>query len=217
MLAAAPKLASAIMSQPRLKLGSMIRPTPQAKNFRSFADLAAENVEGIDYRIVLEKRPGATVAIVAPHGGLIEEFTSEVAIGIAGSEFSFYLFEGCREEENYAALHLTSHHFDEPSCLEMLDVCDEVVTVHGCRGDDPVILLGGLDKVLVAEIARSLTLAGLRSYIDGHRFPATNLNNICNRGRRGIGVQMELSAAFRKSPELRGKLVAAVRSVLLRR
>nr|WP_145545250.1 poly-gamma-glutamate hydrolase family protein [Variovorax boronicumulans] len=195
----------------------MTRPTPQAKNFHSFAELAAENVEGVDYRIKLEQRTGAKVAVVAPHGGLIEEFTSEIATGIAGAEFSLYLFEGCRQSENYAALHLTSHYFDEPACLKLVSTCDEVLTVHGCRGDDPVVLLGGLDKVLTAQIAGSLTRAGLQNFTEGHRFPATHPKNICNRGRNGMGVQMELSHGFRESFQLREKLVTAVRTALLQR
>lgn len=199
------------------KLDAMIPPLLLAKNFRSFADLAAAYDEGTDYVITRVPRPGSTVGIVAPHGGRIEAGTSEIATAIADTDFSLYIMEGIRSRGNYAALHLTSHYFDEPSCLELLVTCDDVVAIHGCRVDGEVVLLGGLDKELAAELGAAMTMAGLVCYLDGHKFPGTHPNNICNRGRRRVGVQLELSAAFRESSPHKRKLVAAVRKVLLRR
>lgn len=199
------------------KLGAMSPPLLLAKNFRSFADLAAAYDEGADYVITRVLRPGSTVGIVAPHGGRIEVHTSEIATAIADADFSLYVLEGIRSKGNYAALHLTSHYFDEPSCLELLATCDDVVSIHGCRVDGVVVLLGGLDNELAAELSAAMTKAGLVCYLDGHEFPGTHPNNICNCGRRGVGVQMELSAAFRESLSLKRKLVAAARKVLLRR
>jgi phage replication-related protein YjqB (UPF0714/DUF867 family) len=59
-----------------------------AKDFRSFADLAAAYERDRDYRIVQVPRAGATTAIVAPHGGGIEAHTSDIAREIAGGEFT---------------------------------------------------------------------------------------------------------------------------------
>ena len=70
---------------------------------------------------------------------------------------------------------------------------------------------------LAAELGAAMTKAGLVCYPDGHEFPGTHPHNICNRGRRGVGVQLELSAAFRESSAHQRKLVAPVREVLLRR
>lgn len=195
----------------------MSRPLVLAKNFRSFADLAAAYDEGADYRITRVPRSGSIVGIVAPHGGRIEVDTSEIATAIAGANFSLYALEGIRSTGNYAALHLTSHYFDEPGCLELLATCDKVVAIHGCKVDGEVVLVGGLDNELAAAVGAAMTKAGLECYLDGHEFPGTHPNNICNRGRRGIGVQLELSAAFRESSPHKRKLVAAVREVLLRR
>jgi phage replication-related protein YjqB (UPF0714/DUF867 family) len=195
----------------------MIRPLVLAKNFRSFADLAAAYSEGVDYRTTRLLRPGSTVGIVAPHGGRIEAHTLELATAIAGIDLSLYVFEGMRSTANYAALHLTSHYFDEPGCLELLAACDDVVAIHGCKADGEVALVGGLDHELAAEIGVAMNKAGLDYYLDGHEFPGTHPNNICNRGRRGVGVQLELSAAFRESSPHKRKLVAAVREVLMRR
>lgn len=194
----------------------MIPPPLLAKNFRSFADLAAAYDEGADYVITRVPRPGSTVGIVVPHGGRIEAHTSDIAIAIAGGDFSLYVFEGTRSTGNYAALHLTSHYFDEPDCLELLATCDDVVAIHGCKVPGEVLLVGGLDNELAVELGAAMTKAGLECFLDGHEFPGTHPNNVCNRGRRGMGVQLELSAALRESSPHKRKLVCAVREVLLR-
>ena len=113
----------------------MTSPLVPAKTFKSFADLARAYRENEDYRITCQPRDAALACIVAPHGGGIETNTSDIARAIAGAEFSLYLFEGIRPTENYEGLHLSSHYFDEPSCLKMLASCDDVVTIHGCRCD----------------------------------------------------------------------------------
>lgn len=188
-----------------------------AKNFRSFAELAATYAEGVDYRITRLLRAESATGIVAPHGGPIEAHTVELATEIAGEDFSLYLFEGIRSTDNYAALHLTSHYFDEPRCLEMLAGCDDVVAIHGCGGDGEVVLVGGLDKDLGTELGAAMIRAGLVCFLEGHKFPGTHPNNICNRGRRSVGVQLEISASFRESLPHRRTLVTVVREVLLKR
>lgn len=199
------------------KLSNMSRPLVLAKSFRSFVDLAAAYDEGADYSISCVQRSGSTVGIVAPHGGRIEAHTSEIATEIAGADFSLYVLEGTRPTGNYAALHLTSHYFDEPSCLELLSTCDDVVAIHGCKVAGEVVLLGGLDRELASELGAAITKAGLECHLDGHEFPGGHPRNICNRGRRSVGVQLELSAALRESSHDKRKLVAAVREVLASR
>jgi len=159
----------------------------------------------------------ASIGIIAPHGGSIEAHTSEIASAIAGEDFSLYLLEGIRPSGNYAALHLTSHNFDEPKCLELLANCEDVIAIHGCKVPGEVVLVGGLDKELATELVEAIAAAGLECHLDGHAFPGTQPNNICNRGRRGVGVQLELSVAFRMSSACKRHLVAAVRNALLRR
>jgi len=44
---------------------------PNATLYRSYADLAAAQAEGEDYRVVVIPRATSRVAIVAPHGGSI--------------------------------------------------------------------------------------------------------------------------------------------------
>ena len=191
----------------------MITHRPE-RAYACYADLALGHVEGEDFRVRIERRPESGIAILAPHGGAIEEGTSEIAHALAGSEFNLYLFEGLRESGNYAALHLTSHRFDEPRCLTLLSGCDHVIAIHGCRGDAPQALLGGLDTPLKERIGAAIAAAGIEVRLAGHPYRALHPHNICNRGRRGGGVQIELTTGLRLA-QPRAAMVPAIRSVLL--
>ena len=179
-----------------------------------YADLAKVQTEGADFQVRIERKPESPVAIVAPHGGAIEAGTSEIARAVAGLEFNLYLFEGTRSSGNYDALHLTSHLFDEPRCLGLLSRCDHVIAIHGCRGETPQALLGGLDAPLKTRIAEAILAAGIETRLIGHQFRAVHPRNICNRGRRGAGVQLELTSALRLE-RANHAIVGAIRSVLL--
>ena len=185
----------------------------QDAGYRCYADLTRAQVEGADFNICVQRQPESAVAILAPHGGAIEAGTSEIARAVAGSEFNLYLFEGIRPSGNYAALHLTSHCFDEPRCLALLSACDHVVTIHGCRGDTPRALLGGLDLGLRKLISDAIAAVGIEAHLLGHPYRAVHPRNICNRGRRGAGVQIELTSALRMRKSQRG-IVSAIRTVL---
>ncbi|HKF98636.1 MAG TPA: poly-gamma-glutamate hydrolase family protein [Steroidobacteraceae bacterium] len=182
--------------------------------YECYADLAEAQVEGADFQIHIERRATSGIAVVAPHGGAIEEGTSEIARAVAGSEFNLYLFEGLRASGSYAALHLTSHCFDEPQCLALLAGCDQVIAIHGCRGAEPEALLGGLDEELKVRIGAAIAAAGIETRLAGHRYPAVHRHNICNRGRGGAGVQIELTSALRLE-QANQPIIDAIRSVLL--
>lgn len=188
--------------------------TPLRSNeIRCFADLAQYYAEGIDYAIRVVSRD-SRVAILAPHGGRIEGRTSEVARLFANDEHRLYLFEGLRPNgDNFDCLHLASHCFDEPRALELIATCDTVVAVHGYAAVGPDVLLGGLDERLKRELARALGEHGVSCLAEGHRFPGKHPHNICNRGRSGAGVQLELSEGLRRAGDFRG-LAAALRDVL---
>lgn len=189
-------------------------PSKLAKDFRSFADLAAAYERDKDYRIVRVPRAGSATAVLAPHGGGIEAYTADIARGIAGDDFGLYLFEGLLRAGNFAALHLSSEWFDESECLDMLESCDRVVSVHGCGLPGEVVLLGGRDDTLRAAIAERLSAAGLACEDAPAGLAATDPRNICNRGRSRRGVQLEVSMALRRSSR-RAALVRAVREALL--
>lgn len=185
-----------------------------ADSYMGFRDLAKVQVEGSDYRVHVRSNARSSIAVIAPHGGSIEQGTSEVARAIAGADFNLYVFEGIRPVGNYAALHLTSHKFDEPRCLELLSSCNHVIAIHGCRGDKQQALVGGLDEPLKSSLAQAIAGLGIDTRLQGHQFPAVEPKNICNRGRRGVGVQIEMTMALRRQGPC-DAISAAIRSVLL--
>lgn len=196
--------------------------------FLSFEELQKSETAGVDYRILARQR-GTSFALCAPHGGGIEEGTSEIADAIAGEEFSFYTFEGLKLKNN-AELHITSTRFDEPLCIDLIQRCKTVVTIHGQERDVDAdgVFIGGLDRRTGASIGTALENAEFAV----HKHPEPKLqgldrSNICNRGMNGEGVQIEISRSLRQrmfaslSPEGRKEhtasfdaFVAAVRSIL---
>jgi phage replication-related protein YjqB (UPF0714/DUF867 family) len=182
--------------------------------YRNYAELVENESMGTDFNVTVLPRKCSSIAVIAPHGGNIEPRTAEVARQIAGEEFNLYLFEGIKPKGNYAALHITSHCFDDPSCLALLSKCDAVVSIHGCASTEECVMLGGLDTSLKERISIALQAERIQVKTENHVFQATDRNNICNRGRTYKGVQVELTRALRGSvSEVR--VVTAVRSVLL--
>jgi phage replication-related protein YjqB (UPF0714/DUF867 family) len=67
--------------------------------------------------------------------------------------------------------------------------------------------------MLKREVANALAQTGLSFLTEGHRFPGTDPQNVCNRGRSGAGLQLELSEGLRRSKDW-SALAGAVRSGL---
>jgi len=177
--------------------------------YSSFAELARIERRGEDYDIVAIPGAHSSVVIIAPHGGRIEHGTSELARCIAGEEYGFYAFEGHKPRGQNRALHITSHRFDEPQGLALVQAAQVVVAIHGCIGTGQVCI-GGLDTVLANTLAVTLAAAGLPVLGEGHRYPARHPLNICNRGVRGRGAQLEFTADLRE-PGYRVPIARAVR------
>ena len=185
-----------------------------ADQYLGFEDLARDHSEGRDFLVQVRAPVNSSVAIIAPHGGGIEGGTSAVARLIAGAEHGLYLFEGIRRtNDNFDRLHLTSRCFDEPRCLALIANCDTAIAVHGYARPGPDVLLGGLDERLKAELAAVFIAMGLSVESEGHAFPGREPLNVCNRSRTGRGVQIELSAHWRRARRFDG-FAEAVRAVL---
>lgn len=189
-------------------------PRRLAKDLASFADLATDYEADKDYRIVQVPRPESSTAVLAPHGGGIQAHTSDIARAIAGAEFGLYLFEGLLRAGNFTALRLRGDRFDEPGCLQMLQACDRVVSVHGLGSPGEVVLLSGRDLALRAAMAQRLVAAGLTVEDAPARLSGSDPNHVCNRGRTGAGVLLEISMDLRRSVR-RTALIRAVREALL--
>jgi phage replication-related protein YjqB (UPF0714/DUF867 family) len=164
--------------------------------YASFAELASNESEGVDYRIRAIERRDSPVLVVAPHGGSIEVGTSEIATLIAGEEHSVFCFEGLKPRGHNRELHITSHCFDHPRCLALAARCDVAITVHGCMGEAQ-IFVGGLETELAALLAEHIAAAGFDVVTEGHRYPGRHPLNICNRGARGRGAQLEITYDLR--------------------
>jgi phage replication-related protein YjqB (UPF0714/DUF867 family) len=191
----------------------MSRADPIMTSYTSFAQLSTHQVRGRDFEIHVIRRPASGIAVIAPHGGGIENGTSEIARAVATDRFNLYLFEGLRPAGNYAALHLTSHLFDEPECLGLIASCPIVVAIHGCKGAEHEVLLGGRHRHLSDRLGAALCAAHIANKTGGHRFPGAEPRNICNRGLTGQGVQLEITTALRSSPAAL-EMAAVVRATL---
>ena len=169
-----------------------------ADRYHSFAELAAHEKEGHDYRIRITPRE-SPVAIFAPHGGRIEPGTSEITAAIAADMFSFYCFEGLVPERPHTDLHITSDYFDEPQARALAAACNVVITIHGrwSTHGDVVTWIGGLDKTLGKAIATALEGSGFATQTENLRLSGEGPSNICNSGRTGKGVQLELPRDLR--------------------
>ncbi len=165
--------------------------------YSSFSRLALnENHEHFCMRV--RSRHG-TIAIIAPHGGKIEPGTSEIADAIAGNDLSFYAFEGKKPRGN-RKLHITSTRFDEPGCMALIDEAITVISIHGENSEEKIVFIGGLDEQLQDQLRESLHRRGFR--VEKHADPCLqgrDRENICNRGKTGKGVQLELSKGLRRS------------------
>jgi phage replication-related protein YjqB (UPF0714/DUF867 family) len=181
--------------------------------YRSFYELAAHEVRGKDYDLRFFHRNASQVIVLAPHGGGIEPESDEIATAIAGAELSLYCFMGLKRNGN-KQLHITSHNFDEPECLALLSKHQYVLAIHGCGEPGEKVLLGGLDRTLIAELSTALEATGIHVETSGHKYPGRDPDNICNRGTQAAGVQFELSLQFRRSNRI-PVFVDAVRGVLL--
>ncbi|MGO9485339.1 MAG: poly-gamma-glutamate hydrolase family protein [Rhodomicrobium sp.] len=163
--------------------------------YDSFLALSKSKAISIDYIVRIAKQD-SSVGVIAPHGGNIEIGTSQIAFAIAAQDFNFYSFEGLKPG-SFRELHITSVNFDEPSCLKVVSVCDFVIAIHGMTGNDERVGMGGLDLILKQLIQVQLRSNGFEA-LEIERFAGVHPENICNRGRRRKGVQLEVSKALRK-------------------
>jgi phage replication-related protein YjqB (UPF0714/DUF867 family) len=180
--------------------------------YSSFADLDQHEAQGRDYRITQIDRPGSRTVILAPHGGLIEMGTSEIATLIAGSEHSLFCFEGLKAHGGNRDLHITSHCFDHPDCLSLAARCEIVLSVHGCMGQSQ-LFVGGLDREFAERLSGELSKAGFDVVSEGHKYPGRHPLNICNRGLRRQGAQLEITYDLR-APAHRETIAAAARTAI---
>jgi phage replication-related protein YjqB (UPF0714/DUF867 family) len=177
-------------------------PAQAVDTYANYADLAAHETIGVDYRIRVTNRH-TDLVIGTPHGGGIEAGTSELVRAIAGedetgTDWSEYRFEGIKTTGN-SALHITSTNFDEPWCLWLITHSTRAVTIHGTSGTGPITYVGGLDVLVRDRVIAGLTAAGFTAQIATGELAGTESANIVNRSMAGAGVQLEITSAQRDS------------------
>jgi len=72
-----------------------------------------------------------------------------------------------------------------------------VMAIPGARSETRVVFVGGLDTVLAERIAGALGSRGFEVRAHAILVGLEPLN-LCNRGRSGAGVQLELSRGLRR-------------------
>jgi phage replication-related protein YjqB (UPF0714/DUF867 family) len=182
--------------------------------YTSFAALAANEAADTDYNTTVRERIASGVLIVAPHGGSIEIGTTELASLVAGDDYSLFAFNGLKVRGRNRDLHITSHNFDHPECVALAARHAVVVAIHGCKGDSSSVYVGGLDDELTTLLTERLGAAGLPVSASGHRYPGRNPLNICNRGARGRGAQLEFTFDLREGAASRAHIAALVRRTI---
>lgn len=174
-------------------------------HYSSFAELAAKNVEGTDYEILIKKN-NSNVLVMAFHGGYIEPGTTELGSAIAENKYDFYTFKALKkgevDEPSYTSstLHLTSARFDEPQLSKLVTTADFCLGIHGFGGEEADFCVGGGNaeqrKALVKKLSKSFPELKACE-LCCNPFNGVSIKNPINKCRMQ-GVQVEMSPRVRK-------------------
>lgn len=166
--------------------------------YDSFENLLANETEGEDFVVHVNDR-ASNVAVLSIHGGMIEPLTTELTLGIAGKDLSYYTFKSLKET-NHRFLHIKSTRFTEERVIRLLAHTETALTIHGRRDrdDSETVWVGGLDKDLGEKIIGTLGQSGFKADRTHSELSGTHENNICNKGTSGMGVQLEIPKSLRR-------------------
>lgn len=170
----------------------------------NYADLAANETEGVDYTRTAVTPAGATWSAIAVHGGGIEggsgEMAREVSKAYTTGLMMYYEFAGIKPTGN-SVLHITSTNFDEPMCVAVQNQAVRTLSFHGFAGVPfrEETALGGLDDELKERCRRALIAAGFKVVDAPLEIGGTDPSNIGNSNLSGMGVQLEMSNAQRRA------------------
>ncbi|MEU1782946.1 poly-gamma-glutamate hydrolase family protein [Streptomyces abikoensis] len=189
--------------------------------------------EGVDWarryrRTGLDTVPGHSRAtppltsVIAPHGGNLEDGTSELCLAIAGyapedpmtryggigPAYDYWMFEVlATDSRTVQQLHVTSTHCDDPAALAIAGGSRHAVSVHGCKnpggsGTQKLVQIGGRDaslKKLLNELLRDRLGADVSITLPNGGLDGDEPLNICNRTYTGAGAQLEISTELRRA------------------
>lgn len=166
--------------------------------FQSMDELLS-NVSKDDYSIEINEVENSQVLIVSPHGGRIEFGTSELSKSIAGNDFSRFDFSGKLIRENFKNLHVTSTKYNLKELTLLNDKSLITISLHGFKNPPggKFTVIGGLDEVGKELILNELSKNGLEAELATDKFTAVNPENLVNKNKRKMGIQLEISTAQR--------------------
>lgn len=137
------------------------------------------------------------VAVIAIHGGKIEQGTTELASAVSSrNNYNYYSFIGLKSRGN-STLHIDSDKFNEPTALEMVSKSQTTLSIHGCAGSAEFTYVGGLDTELGNKIKESLKKYGFTVLDAPKNLAGLSPDNIANKNRSGSGAQLEISKGLR--------------------
>lgn len=170
-----------------------------SNKYINFQNLSEHEVEGVDFKIELIDRK-SPVSVIAIHGGGIEPGTTEIARSLAGDDFSFYSFTGTKKtEKENDTLHITSSAFDEPKCLGLVSKSNKVISIHGAKGEDEFLMVGGRDQDLKASLTKALKNGDYEIRLASEDLNGDSPENICNKCISNKGIQFEISRGLRNT------------------
>lgn len=166
--------------------------------YQSMTQLESETVEGVDWKKDTRDN-GTKVLIVAPHGGNIEQGTTEATKALAQKgNYDYFSFEAIRPKNN-TELHVTSTHYDDPTLNQMIKNRTATISIHGAAGTNQIIYLGGPRSTLRDEMETQLKSSGFTVMVPPDYIGGVKKNNFINREENNTGVQLELTTALRKA------------------
>ncbi len=97
----------------------------------------------------------------------------------------------------------------------MIDNSELVVTIHGYREIQELIIVGGKNKKLRTLVVNKLKSSGFKLEESiPQKLKGTRLTNICNQGKLKAGFQLEISQGLRNIMKKNNKiLVILVRTL----
>ena len=165
--------------------------------FKSMTELMELTEENTDWIINSIER-NSNVIITAIHGGAIEPATTELAeLTAEKGGFDYFTFKAIRTKAN-AELHVTSRHYDEPKLMKMIANNTYAIAIHGCKGKDEIIYMGGKDEQLMDAMTEEFEKLGIDVRQAPSHMSGAHDDNIINCCKTEKGVQLELTSGIRK-------------------
>ncbi|WP_455678575.1 poly-gamma-glutamate hydrolase family protein [Staphylococcus cohnii] len=185
--------------KPTTETGTNTQNTTRKQDYyKSMTELYNDTKEGIDWKKDT-RDVGKSVLIVAPHGGNIEQGTSELTKLVANNgDFDYFSFEAIRPSNN-TQLHVTSTNYDDATLHDMIQDRTATISIHGAQGEEQLVYLGGYQSPLRDAIQSQLERKGFVVKIPPEYLGGLSNANFINKVEESTGVQLELTTALRKA------------------